>query len=454
MKAIRPILAVLAGACAMAARAEAKNVDLATLPQRESVQLTIYNSEDLTLVRETRSLTLKAGTNRIQYSWANTMIDPTSVEIRPLEKADQIEVLDTTYPGDKLQQLVWNIESKIEGQVRFQVTYFTSGLSWAADYVIIANSPETQMSFDGNVQIFNNSGEDYENAEVRLVVGVINLVEKIRELASRGLLREGKDEDGETFERAKKQAVRDAMYFSDFKNRAAAPAGAPAPPEIIKEGLSEYFIYTIQGTQSIPNQTSKRLSSFFARQVKFDIVYRLRPHQYGPRPVRFFVLKNDEEHKLGTTPLPDGLVRTFRDNGRDGLAFLGQEPVKYVPIKADIELNVGPDDEVVEESKCMDAERAKFVFDRKKQVTGWDEKRSFRDEVRNYKAKPVRIEVRRVIDGDITLEAEAARLFDFHTAEFTFDIKAGEKFGWEYMYTERNGTSAKQNAITLAQKVK
>ena len=32
----------------------AKNIDLVTLPIRESVQLTIYNSADITLVKETR----------------------------------------------------------------------------------------------------------------------------------------------------------------------------------------------------------------------------------------------------------------------------------------------------------------------------------------------------------------------------------------------------------------
>src|SRR5512147_2244279 len=90
-------------AATLALPVAARNVDLATVPPRESVQLTIYNSEDLTLVRETRSLTLKKGLNRIQYSWANTLIDPTSVEIRPLEREDQIEVLDTSYPGDKPQ---------------------------------------------------------------------------------------------------------------------------------------------------------------------------------------------------------------------------------------------------------------------------------------------------------------------------------------------------------------
>jgi hypothetical protein len=45
--------------------AAGKNVDLVTLPSRDSVQLTIYNSEDITLVKETRSVTLKRGSNKL-----------------------------------------------------------------------------------------------------------------------------------------------------------------------------------------------------------------------------------------------------------------------------------------------------------------------------------------------------------------------------------------------------
>ncbi len=68
--------------------AQAK-VDLVTLPSRDTVQLTIYNSADLTLVRESRNLTLKNGGNKLQFSWANTLIDPTSLEMLP--KADAHE---------------------------------------------------------------------------------------------------------------------------------------------------------------------------------------------------------------------------------------------------------------------------------------------------------------------------------------------------------------------------
>ena len=40
-------------------------VDLVTLPPRDAVQLTIYNSADLTLARESRALTLKEGANNV-----------------------------------------------------------------------------------------------------------------------------------------------------------------------------------------------------------------------------------------------------------------------------------------------------------------------------------------------------------------------------------------------------
>ena len=60
-----------------------------------------------------------------------------------------------------------------------------------------------------------------------------------------------------------------------------------------------------------------------------------------------YLLTNDKDSKLGTTPLPDGMVRVFRQNGRDGLSFLVAQPIKYIPIGDKIELNLGPDPEVI-----------------------------------------------------------------------------------------------------------
>ncbi len=92
---------------ALAASARAA-VDLVTVPTREGTQLTIYNSEDITMVREHRLLTVKEGVNRIQFSWANTLIDPTSIEFRILDKQDKVDLVDTTLPSTIPRTSPWS----------------------------------------------------------------------------------------------------------------------------------------------------------------------------------------------------------------------------------------------------------------------------------------------------------------------------------------------------------
>ena len=319
------------------------NVDLSTVPSRDTVQLTIYNSEDLTLVRETRKVSFKKGVNPLQFSWANTLIDPTSVRLRFVSHPEKLEVLDTTFPHTKPQMLYWNIQSETEGEATVEITYFTSGISWSADYLSTANPDETEMSFEGFVRVFNNSGEEYENAQVRLVVGKINLVEKIAQLAQIPFAQVSQLEGREL--KARKIEALKGMLYKAAEGKAADVF--ERQKEIIKEGLSEYFIYTIEGTETIPNGWSKRMRSFEGQTVPFKVQYRYRVPEYGDQLVRMYLLTNDKESKLGTTPLPDGMVRVFRQNGRDGLSFLAAQQIKYIPIGDKIELNLGPDPEVI-----------------------------------------------------------------------------------------------------------
>jgi len=448
----------------VAGMAQARNIDLVTLPPRDTVQLTIYNSEDLTLVRETRSITFKKGTNRLEFSWANTLIDPTSCYFRPLAHEGEIEVLDTTFPADRPEVLIWNVESKFEGQVPVEVSYFTSGLSWNADYVMVTNVAEMTMALDGYVTVINNSGEDYEGAQVRLVVGKINLVEKIARLAQAGEDKNAKD--GVYFKRASEvqlrkgveraEAASDEQLAEGGRELAAAKKPASAP-RIVKEGLSEYFIFTIEGQQTVKTGWSQRMSSFRAREVPFDVLYRYRPHQYGPKPVRFFILANDKPHKMGDSPLPDGMIRVFRENGRDGLTFYTAQSSKYIPINEKIELNVGKDDQIVYERVVLDVGRQNFIYDENHKpepiVVGWDETRKWQEEIRNYRQKPIKMEIRHVLPGDVTfgMEVPGLKLYDFHTPEYTLDLPASTKKKFTSDGLFRLGRNQKQNRVALGQ---
>jgi hypothetical protein len=442
-------LVLLAGSAGLA-----RNIDLVTLPPRDTVQLTIYNSEDLTLVKETRSITFKKGSNRLQFSWAGTLIDPTSVYFRPLEHEGEIEVLDTTFPADRPQVLIWEVDSKFEGQAKVEVSYFTSGISWSADYVMITNPEETKMSCDGYVTVVNNSGEDYEGAQVRLVVGVVNLVEKIAELAQRlGLKGDELAGDKNHFLNG---AMRESLRRAEPEGReggAYGMGGSGRAPRIVKEGLSEYFIFTVEGEQTVKNGWAQRMVSFKAREVPFEILYRLREHQYGPRPVRFFILANDTEHKMGESPLPDGIIRVFRDNGKDGLAYYVTQATKYIPIKEKVELNVGTDDEIVYERVVLDLARDGFIFDHTPTVVvGWNETRKWQEEVRNYRAKPIKLEIRHVLPGHVEFAMEdSPKLFDYHTVEYVVEVPARQKQKWLSEGLFHLGRNAKQDRVRLGE---
>jgi hypothetical protein len=464
---------IAAGACPLA---HAQNIDLSTVPTRDSVQLTIYNSEDITLVRETRVVTFTKGANPLQFSWANTLIDPSSVELSFPKQGDKLELLDTTFPHDKPQMLYWNVESDFDGAATIQITYFTSGITWSADYVAVASQDESTMDVEGFVRITNNSGEEYEDAQVRLVVGTINLVEKIAQLAQIPMdkVRLLEEEVRLNFRR---EAAEGALSKMDAYGIAGGAMGAAAAPadeakakEIIKEGLSEYFIYTVEGTETIPNGWSKRMRSFDANDAPLKIQYRYRPQEYGEQLVRLYLLTNDEESKLGTTPLPDGAVRIFRDNGRDGLSYLSQQQIKYIPVGDKIELNLGPDPQVVFELVKLRARRDSLwmqlnglnVFQQvgsgelkaetDATVVGWDDHSQYAQRIRNYTDKPIDVEIRRSYDGHITFRSNLEpKLHDYRTVQLTARVDAGEKKELRYEVIQRQGHNAKQNNVTIGE---
>jgi hypothetical protein len=375
-------------------------------------------------------------------------------------------VLDTTFPHAKPQMLYWNVQSELDGEALIEITYFTSGISWSADYVCIADRAEKEMALEGFVRVSNGSGEEYEDAQVRLVVGRINLVEKIAELA-RITVQQVERLGEEKRAVFKAEALR--RVLSEAPEGAAGAAPRPEEPkQVAKEGLGEYFIFTIEGTETIHSGWSKRMRSLEAAAVPLAIQYRYRPAEYGEQLVRMYLMRNDKQSKLGSTPLPDGVVRVFRSNGRDGLSFLVAQPIKYVPIGERIELNLGRDPEVIFElikhRTWRDAvwvqvqgvgiyrrvDQPGVQIEVNSSVAGWDEHALFGQRVRNYTARPIELEIRRSFPGDVLFRSPlTARNHDYQTVEYTAAVQPGEKVDLPYEVVQRQGHNAKQNNVTI-----
>jgi hypothetical protein len=420
-------------------------VDLVTLPKRETVQLTIYNSADMTLVRESRALTLKDGKNKLQFSWVNTLIDPTSLEMLPKASADKIDIADLTYPPRIRNLGLWNIESGVSGKVPVEITYLTSGLSWRAFYMGTLTEDEKTMRLQGYVRVTNNSGEDYENAQTRLIVGKVHILDQIAELARRQYPY-GKPGVRPTVLHAgfpKGEVSKEAFMVMDaelsFRSRASRPK------EIKKEGLSEYFLYTIEGTETIPTGWSKRLMSFDVDEVPVVNLYKYEQERYGNSVVRFLSFKNDEEHKLGETPIPGGMLKVYRNVGDKGhLSYTGQSSFKYIPVDEDVELNLGAVGDVVVEPTLMDFETKNYRFDRVRNISGWDEIRKFKIEVKNTRDIDVKVEIQRNFPTQYWKLEKSGDFgqfenVDLDTVKFTLVLEPRSAKKFEYTLTTYQG---------------
>jgi len=381
--------------------APASAIELVTLPRRDDVQLTIYNSADLTLVREKRSLTLKKGWNWLQFMWANTLIDPTSLSLEPIEQGDKIDIQQLVFPARLRELGRWLIRSEVSGQVPFELKYFTSGVSWRAFYMGTLAPDEKAMQLKGYVRVGNNSGEEYEKARTRLIVGKVHLLDEIAALAKRQYAygRPGGPIQGLTdlasinagFALTNGLTV-EALDAVDFDAR----LGTLRPKEIKKEGLSEYFLYTIEGTETIPDKWGKRLLSFEAEDIEVESLYKYDEERWHNQTIRFVKFTNDEEHNLGETPLPNGQVRIYGQADDAGLlSYVGGTSVKYIPVDEEVELNLGPARLVKVEPRLMDFKTKNYMFDKKKEIAGWDEMRTWDMKVTNTRKLPIDIEITR-----------------------------------------------------------
>lgn len=424
---------------ALTAGVASAKVDLVTLPSRDTVQLTIYNSADMTLVRESRALTLKNGENKLQFSWANTLIDPTSLEMLPKASADRIDITELVYPPRVRNLGLWNINSGVSGKVPVEITYLTSGLSWRAFYMGTLTEDEKTMRLQGYVRVTNNSGEDYENAQTRLIVGQVHILDQIAELANR------------QYPYGRPGLERDKLMFDMEAPAPAMPARSMVqsfealsrrPKEIVKEGLSEYFLYTIEGTETIPTGYSKRLLSFDVDEVPVVNLYKYEEERYSNSVVRFLSFKNDTEHKLGDTPIPGGLLKVYRNVDNEGhLSYTGQSSFKYVPVDEDVELNLGAVADVVVKPELMELKSDQYRFDERGNISGWDDIKTYEIEVGNTRDIPVKIEITENFDTQywrLSTNAEYEKI-DLDTIKFTVSLEPKSKRKIEYTVTTYHG---------------
>ena len=131
--------------------------------------------------------------------------------------------------------------------------------------------------------------------------------------------------------------------------------------QVVKQGLSEYFLFTIEGREDIKDKEPKRLVALKVADVPLECFYKLTDRTGDQGFTKFYRFKNvkllgqrptGKEKKLsamenlGLSPLPNGTVRLFSEYKSKDLAYVGGTETKYVPIGDRVEVNVGPDKDI------------------------------------------------------------------------------------------------------------
>jgi len=161
--------------------------------------------------------------------------------------------------------------------------------------------------------------------------------------------------------------------------------------------------------------------------------------------VRFLSYANDTKHNMGSEPIPGGLMKVFRDTGDGGyLSYVGARDTKYIPKDEQVNLNLGPTEQVSVKPVLMDYRTDNYEW-KDERITGWDEHRTFEVQVANYRPMRVKVEVRRnfpVTAWGLANSGQTGRYekVDADTVQYTLDLDPNGRETFTYDVTWHMGS--------------
>ncbi len=270
--------------------------------------------------------------------------------------------------------LSWKLNTDAPGKLDAELAYITGGMSWEADYNVIAPEDGDLIDVVGWVTMDNQSGKTFNNAKIKLMAGDVNKIQN-----------------------------QNGAY--PVARMAMAMDAAQAQPAVTEKAFDEYHLYTLPRATTLRDGETKQVEFIHASGVKSEKVYvydglKVDWNQYGGWNMRNIrenqefgtesntkvavmrEFKNSEENHLGM-PLPKGRVRFYKQDDRQ-LEFTGENVIDHTPKDELVKIYTGNAFDLVGERK-----RTSFKVDN---GNAWADE-SFEIKLRNHKKEPVEIRV-------------------------------------------------------------
>jgi len=83
-------------------------------------------------------------------------------------------------------------------------------------------------------------------------------------------------------------------------------------------------------------------------------------------------------------------------------------------------------------------------------LVGWDDHEIYTQRIRNYTGKEIDVEIRRAFPGHVIFKSRLEpTLHDYQTVQIVTKVPAGKRSDLLFEIIRKQGTSAKQNNVTL-----
>jgi hypothetical protein len=439
-----------------------------TSAARSAIAVTIYN-DGQALVRDTRTLPLHAGHNKIAFRDVAASIRPETTSVRALSGSGfalleqnyefdlltpnallskyvgkEITVIHTNHAtgaetSEKATVLSTNdgvvlryadrIETGVSGRIAFGSVPATlrdrptlsllldspRGGNQAVELMYLANQMTWKADYIANV---NTNGDRMQ------LNGWVTLT----------------NQSGAAFENAHLQLVAGTLNRvrerrDTLVRKTVEYAAAPAAQPMQEEKLGDYHLYTLDRPTTILENQTKQVALLSAAEIPVKREYVLQsenaywwyqgPHpemQKGLKPSVYLRFEN-KGGDLGV-PLPAGIMRVYMKDANGGAQLVGEDAIAHTAKGEKVGLRLG-------EAFDITADRVQTDY---KSLSSRMSQSSYKIEIRNADRKAVTVTVREPLQGDWTITKETQNHVkeSSGTASWQINVPADGKAVLEY----------------------
>ena len=356
---------------------------------RSSVALTIYNDE-LALIRETRTVSLHAGVNRIALRDVSARIKPETASISAPDA--ELRLLEQNFDYDLLSGTAL-LAKHVSKRVTIIRTHPATGAETREEATVLADNDSVVLQYADRIEtgLPADARLAYHDVPANLrdrptltvdldssLTGTHHLDlaylssgfswradyiatladdEKNLNLAGWITLR---NQSGSTYENANLQLVAgDVAQVEEEEEDPLAgsvPLYAPMPSDMAEESLFEYHLYTLARPTTLKHNQQKQIALLSAAHVPVEKEYRLEdspycyslplrnnalPEEGDVRKVAVYLTYHNREADGLGLPLPKGIVRVYKNDQNDHTQFIGEDRIDHTAKNDRVRLKLG-----------------------------------------------------------------------------------------------------------------